>query len=152
MESLPDTGVAIKVLGDTQPVSQWEVTGELRRRLIRAFLQENVRVPFPPHVVVGPGDAHPQGRGEGCGEDGIGGVSRACGVLGARRTPAGRRACTTPVASSCLLLCAGPDFAGKPGRIIRQKVGHRRRHLFQIPQLRVFFHRQNLRQGRWKYD
>jgi len=45
--------VAIKVLGDTQPVRQWEVTGELRGRLIRAFLQENVRVPFPPHVVVG---------------------------------------------------------------------------------------------------
>jgi len=52
VESMSDTGVAIKVMGDTQPVSQWEVTGELRRRLIRAFLQENVRVPFPPHVVV----------------------------------------------------------------------------------------------------
>ena len=52
VESMSDTGVAIKVLGDTQPVSQWEVTGELRRRLIRAFLQEDVRVPFPPHVVV----------------------------------------------------------------------------------------------------
>ena len=48
---MSDTGVAIKVLGDTQPVRQWEVTGELRRRLIRAFLEENVRVPFPPHVV-----------------------------------------------------------------------------------------------------
>jgi small conductance mechanosensitive channel len=55
VESMSDTGVAIKVLGDTQPVSQWEVTGELRRRLIRAFLQEKVRVPFPPHVVVGGG-------------------------------------------------------------------------------------------------
>jgi len=51
VESMSDTGVAIKVLGDTQPVSQWEVTGELRRRLIRAFLDENVRVPFPPHVL-----------------------------------------------------------------------------------------------------
>ena len=51
VESMSDTGVAIKVLGDTQPVRQWEVTGELRRRLIRAFLEENVRVPFPPHVV-----------------------------------------------------------------------------------------------------
>jgi len=50
---MSDAGVAIKVLGDTQPVRQWEVTGELRGRLIRAFLQENVRVPFPPHVVVG---------------------------------------------------------------------------------------------------
>ena len=51
VESMSETGVAIKVLGDTQPVSQWEVTGELRRRLIRAFLEENVRVPFPPHVL-----------------------------------------------------------------------------------------------------
>ena len=49
---MSETGVAIKVLGDTQPVRQWEVTGELRRRLIRAFRDENVRVPFPPHVVV----------------------------------------------------------------------------------------------------
>jgi len=44
--------VAIKVLGDTQPVRRWEVTGELCRRLVRAFLGENVRVPYPPHVVV----------------------------------------------------------------------------------------------------
>ena len=49
---MSDTGVAIKVLGDTQPVRQWEVTAETRRRLIHAFLQENVRVPYPPHVVV----------------------------------------------------------------------------------------------------
>ena len=55
VESMSETGVAIKVLGDTQPVRQWEVTGELRRRLIRAFLEENVRVPFPPHVVVASG-------------------------------------------------------------------------------------------------
>lgn len=53
VESMSETGIAIKVLGDTQPVRQWEVMGELRRRLIRAFLQENVRVPFPPHVVAG---------------------------------------------------------------------------------------------------
>jgi small conductance mechanosensitive channel len=52
VDSMSDTGVAIKVLGETQPVSQWEVTGELRRRLIRAFVEENVRVPYPPHVVV----------------------------------------------------------------------------------------------------
>ena len=30
---------------------QRQVTGELRRRLIRAFLDQNVRVAFPPHVV-----------------------------------------------------------------------------------------------------
>lgn len=52
---MSETGVAIKVLGDTQPVRRWEVTGELRRRPIRAFPEENVRVPYPPHVgVTGP--------------------------------------------------------------------------------------------------
>jgi hypothetical protein len=25
--------------------------GELRKRLIRAFVEEGIRVPFPPHVV-----------------------------------------------------------------------------------------------------
>jgi hypothetical protein len=29
-------------------------TGELRRRLIRALVDENVRVPMPAHVVVNP--------------------------------------------------------------------------------------------------
>jgi len=51
VEAFGDTGVAIKVLGDTEPVRQWDVMGELRKRLIRAFVDEGVRVPFPPHVV-----------------------------------------------------------------------------------------------------
>ncbi len=59
VESMSETGVAIKVLGDTQPTRQWEVMGELRRRLIRAFLEENVRVPFPPHVVATSGGSQP---------------------------------------------------------------------------------------------
>ncbi|MDP2950041.1 MAG: mechanosensitive ion channel family protein [Chloroflexota bacterium] len=55
VEAFGDSGVAIKILGDTEPVRQWDVMGELRKRLIRAFLEEGVRVPFPPHVVVTPG-------------------------------------------------------------------------------------------------
>jgi small conductance mechanosensitive channel len=51
VEAFGESGIAIKVLGDTEPIRQWEVMGELRRRLIRAFLEEGVRVPFPPHVV-----------------------------------------------------------------------------------------------------
>ena len=53
VEAFGDTGVAIKVLGDTEPIRQWEVMGELRKRLIRAFVEEGVRVPFPPHVIAG---------------------------------------------------------------------------------------------------
>jgi small conductance mechanosensitive channel len=51
VEAFGESGIAIKILGDTEPIRQWDVMGELRKRLIRAFLQENVRVPFPPHVV-----------------------------------------------------------------------------------------------------
>ncbi len=53
VDAFGDTGVAIKVLGDTEPIRQWDVMGELRKRLIQAFVQEGVRVPFPPHVVAG---------------------------------------------------------------------------------------------------
>jgi len=51
VEAFGESGIAIKVLGDTEPIRQWEVMGELRKRLIRAFLEEGIRVPFPPHVV-----------------------------------------------------------------------------------------------------
>jgi small conductance mechanosensitive channel len=51
VEAFGESGIAIKVLGDTEPIRQWEVMGELRERLIRAFLEEGIRVPFPPHVV-----------------------------------------------------------------------------------------------------
>jgi moderate conductance mechanosensitive channel len=52
VEAFGESGISIKILGDTEPMRQWEVMGELRRRLIRAFLEEGIRVPFPPHVVV----------------------------------------------------------------------------------------------------
>jgi small conductance mechanosensitive channel len=54
VDAFGESGIAIKILGDTEPIRQWEVMGELRRRLIRAFLEESIRVPFPPHVVVSP--------------------------------------------------------------------------------------------------
>jgi small conductance mechanosensitive channel len=53
VEAFEESGIAIKILGDTEPIRQWEVMGELRKRLIRAFLEEGVRVPFPPHVIAG---------------------------------------------------------------------------------------------------
>jgi small conductance mechanosensitive channel len=55
VDAFGEFGIAIKVLGDTEPMRQWEVMGELRRRLIRAFLEEGIRVPFPPHVVAAVG-------------------------------------------------------------------------------------------------
>ncbi len=55
VDAFGESGIAIKVLGDTEPIRQWEVMGELRKRLIRAFLEEGIRVPFPPHVVAAAG-------------------------------------------------------------------------------------------------
>jgi len=44
-----DSGIDIKVLGETKPLMQWDVTGELRRRVKKAFDQEGIEIPWP-HV------------------------------------------------------------------------------------------------------
>lgn len=44
-----DSGIDIKILGKTMPLTQWEVTGELRKRLKKAFDEEGIEIPWP-HV------------------------------------------------------------------------------------------------------
>lgn len=51
VDELGDSGVGLKVLGVTKPIRQWEVTGELRRRLKRAFDEEGIEIPFPQRVL-----------------------------------------------------------------------------------------------------
>lgn len=46
-----DSAIIIKILGDTMPLKQWEVAGELRKRLKIAFDQEGIEIPFPQRVV-----------------------------------------------------------------------------------------------------
>lgn len=46
-----DSGIDIKILGDTRASKQWEVTGELRKRLKKAFDEEGIEIPWP-HVKV----------------------------------------------------------------------------------------------------
>lgn len=46
-----DSAIIIKIFGDTQPSLQWEVTGELRKRLKIAFDREGIEIPFPQRVV-----------------------------------------------------------------------------------------------------
>ena len=41
------SGIDIKIVGDTQPLTQWEVTGELRKRIKEAFDEEGIEIPFP---------------------------------------------------------------------------------------------------------
>ena len=47
VDSFDDSGIAIKVLGVTKPIRQWDVTRELRRRIKRAFDEEGIEIPFP---------------------------------------------------------------------------------------------------------
>jgi len=47
VEEFADSAVVIKILGDTLPSRQWEVAGELRKRLKIAFDNEGIEIPFP---------------------------------------------------------------------------------------------------------
>lgn len=46
-----DSAIIVKILGDTKPLKQWEVAGELRRRLKVAFDREGIEIPFPQRVM-----------------------------------------------------------------------------------------------------
>ncbi len=51
VESFDDSAIRIKILGDVEPLTQWEVAGELRKRLKIAFDQEGIEIPFPQRVI-----------------------------------------------------------------------------------------------------
>ncbi|MEX0684153.1 MAG: mechanosensitive ion channel family protein [Dehalococcoidia bacterium] len=52
VDAFGDSGIDIKIVGDVQPIRQWEVMGELRRRLKRRFDEEGIEIPFPGRVMV----------------------------------------------------------------------------------------------------
>ncbi len=47
VQNFGDSGIEIRVLGDTRPMKQWEVTGELRKRLKKAFDEAGIEIPWP---------------------------------------------------------------------------------------------------------
>jgi moderate conductance mechanosensitive channel len=47
VDKLADSGIEIKILGDTKAMQQWSVMGELRRRLKKAFDEEGIEIPWP---------------------------------------------------------------------------------------------------------
>ncbi|MFH0913702.1 MAG: mechanosensitive ion channel family protein [Chloroflexota bacterium] len=61
-DKLGDSGIEIKILGETKPIRQWDVMGELRKRLKKAFDEEGIEIPWP-HTKVYFGNALP-GRGD----------------------------------------------------------------------------------------
>ena len=46
-----DSAIIVKILGETKPLKQWEITGELRKRLKIAFDNEGIEIPFPQRVI-----------------------------------------------------------------------------------------------------
>ncbi len=59
VDNLGDSGIDIKILGNTKPIMQWAVMGELRLRLKRTFDAEGIEIPWP-HTKVYFGDAIPE--------------------------------------------------------------------------------------------
>jgi small conductance mechanosensitive channel len=47
VDGFEDSGVRIKSLGTVMPAEQWVVAGEFRRRLLEAFIKNNIEIPFP---------------------------------------------------------------------------------------------------------
>lgn len=47
VDNLGDSGIDIKILGDTKPIRQWDVMGELRLRIKRTFDKEGIEIPWP---------------------------------------------------------------------------------------------------------
>ena len=49
VDKFADSGIEIKILGETKPLKQWDVMGELRKRIKKAFDEEGIEIPWP-HV------------------------------------------------------------------------------------------------------
>lgn len=51
LDSFGDSSVNLKALGKVMPLEQWNVAGEYRRRLKKAFEVHHIEIPFPQRVV-----------------------------------------------------------------------------------------------------
>ena len=51
VEDFGDSAVILKIIGETLPIKQWEVSGELRKRLKQAFDREGIEIPFPQRAI-----------------------------------------------------------------------------------------------------
>jgi small-conductance mechanosensitive channel len=47
VDALGDSGIELKILGDTRPVMQWDVMGELRKRIKEEFDRQGIEIPWP---------------------------------------------------------------------------------------------------------
>jgi moderate conductance mechanosensitive channel len=51
VDDFGDSSIVIKILGETKPLKQWDVSGELRKRIKIAFDREGIEIPFPQLVI-----------------------------------------------------------------------------------------------------
>lgn len=51
VDGFEDSAVRIKALGKVEPAMQWELAGEYRRRIKKAFEKNSIEIPFPQRVV-----------------------------------------------------------------------------------------------------
>lgn len=51
VDDFADSAIILKILGETKPLKQWDVTGELRKRLKIAFDRNNIEIPLPQRVI-----------------------------------------------------------------------------------------------------
>jgi small conductance mechanosensitive channel len=63
LNALDDSAVTFKMLGDCKPMKQWEIMGEMRRRIKIRLDAEGIEIPFP-HQTIYWGDAQPPFRAE----------------------------------------------------------------------------------------
>jgi small-conductance mechanosensitive channel len=82
-----DSGIVIKAVGETKPLKQWDVMGELRRRIKRVFDEEGIEIPWP-HVKLYMGDKPVGGEltCRACSGVNLPG-SKFCAHCGAKLTP-----------------------------------------------------------------
>ncbi|MEX0668513.1 MAG: mechanosensitive ion channel family protein [Candidatus Saccharimonadales bacterium] len=51
INSFDDSSIDIKIIGETKTLQQWDVAGEYRKRLKKAFDEEGIEIPFPQRVI-----------------------------------------------------------------------------------------------------
>jgi len=51
VDDFADSAIIVKILGDTIPLKQWDVSGEFRKRIKIAFDKEGIEIPYPQRVV-----------------------------------------------------------------------------------------------------
>lgn len=51
VESLDDSAISLKIVGETKPLRQWDVAGELKKRIKEAFELEGIEIPYPQSVI-----------------------------------------------------------------------------------------------------